>query len=156
MNAKKPSKSLCSQTPIFACGNYKKPFKLHTDASENGLGAVLYQKQDDGTDHVIAYASQTLLKSERNYDAHKLEFLALKWSVTEKFHEYLYGRHFEVYMDNNLLTYILITARLDAKGQRWVASLANYNFKIFYRSGTLNEEADALSRILWENTQVNP
>ena len=67
-------------------------------------------------DHVIAYVSQTPLKSERNYDAHKLEFLALKWSVTERFHEYLYGGHFEVYTDNNLLTYILTTAKLDATG----------------------------------------
>ena len=57
-------KQLCSQTPILAYANYKKPFKLHTDASENGLGAVLYQKQDDGTDCVIAYASWTLSKSE--------------------------------------------------------------------------------------------
>ena len=64
------------------------------DASENGLGAVLYQKQDDGMDWVIAYASQTFSKSEKNYDAHKLEFLALKWSVTKKFHEYLYGGEF--------------------------------------------------------------
>ena len=109
-------------------------------------------KKDDGTDHVIAYASQTLSKSARNYDAHKLEFLALKWSVTEKFHDYLYGGHFEVYMDNNPLTYILTTAKLDATGQRWVASLANYNFQIFYRSGKLNVEADALSEIPWENT----
>ena len=151
----KKLKQLCSQTPILAYANYKKPFKLHTDASENGLGAVLYQKQDDGTDCVIAYASQTLSKSEKNYDAHKLEFLALKWSVTERFHEYLYGGHFEVYTDNNPLTYILTTARLDATRQRWVASLANYNFKIFYRSGKLNVEADALSRIPWENIQVN-
>ena len=45
-----------------------------------GLGAVLYQKEDDGTDHVIAYASHTLSKSEKNYDAHILEFIALKWS----------------------------------------------------------------------------
>ena len=119
------------------------------------MGAVLYQKQDDGTDHIIAYASQTLSKSEKNYDAHKLEFLALKWSVTERFHEYLYGGHFEVYTDNNPLTYILTTAKLDSTGQRWVASLANYNFKIFYRSGKLNVEANALSRIPWENTQVN-
>ena len=71
-------KCLCSQTPILAYVNYKKPFKLHTDASENGLGAVLYQKQDDGMEHVIAYASRTLSKSEQNYDTHKLEFLALK------------------------------------------------------------------------------
>ena len=117
-------KELCSQTPISVYANYRKPFKLHTDASENRLGVVLYQKQDGGTDHIIVNASQTLSKSERNYDAHKLEFLALKWSVTERFHEYLYGGHFEVYTDNNPLTYILTTAKLDASGQRWVASLA--------------------------------
>ena len=67
---------MCSQTPILAYANYKKPFKLHTDASENGLGAVLYQKQDDGTYHVIAYASWTWLKSEKNYNAYKLEFFS--------------------------------------------------------------------------------
>ena len=147
-------KQLCSQTPILAYANYQRPFKLHTDASENGLGAVLYQKQDDDTECVIAYASRTLSKSNRNYDSHKLEFLALKWSITERFHEYLYGGHFEVYTDNNPLTYILTSAKLDATGQRWVASLANYNFKIFYKSGKLNIEADALSCIPWENTQV--
>ena len=86
-------------------------------------------------------------KSEKNYDAYKLEFVALKWSVAERFHEYLYAGEFGVYMDNNPLTYILTTAKLDATGQRWVATLANYNFKIFYRSGKLNVEADALSRI---------
>ena len=148
-------KQLCSQTPILAYANYQKPFKLHTDASENGLGAILYQKQDDDTEHVTAYASTTLSKSERNYDTHKLEFLALKWSIMERFHEYLYGGHFEVYTENNPLTYILTTAKLDATGQRWVASLANYNFKIFYKSGKLNVEADALSCIPWENTQVD-
>ena len=124
-------KQLCSQTPILAYANYTNSFKLHTDASENGLGAVLYQKQEDGTDCVIAYASWTLSKSERNYDAHKLGFLALKWSVTERFHEYLYGGHFEIYMDNNPLTYILTTAKLDATGQRWVASLSQLQFQNF-------------------------
>ena len=92
-------KQLSSQTPILAYTNYEKPFKLHTDASEEGLGAVLCQEQDDSIAHVIAYASHTLLTSEKNYDAHKLEFLALKGSVTERFHEYLYGGHFEVYTD---------------------------------------------------------
>ena len=120
----KKLKQLCSQTPILVYANYKKPFKMQTDAIENRLGAVLYEKQDNGTDRVIAYASQTLLKSKRNYNAHKLEFLALKWSVTERFHEYLYGGYFEVYTDNNPLTYILTTARLDATRQRWFASLA--------------------------------
>ena len=83
-------KLLCSQSPILAYANYRKPFKLHTDASENGLGAVLYLKESNHTDHVIAYASRTLSKSRKS-DAHKLEFLALKWSVTERFHEYLWS-----------------------------------------------------------------
>ena len=52
-------RQLCSQMPIVTCAYYTKPFKLHTDASENRLGTVLYQKQDDGTDHMIAYASRT-------------------------------------------------------------------------------------------------
>ena len=148
-------KQLCSQTPIVAYANYQKPFKLHTDASEKSLEAILYQKQDDDTECVMAYARRTLSKSKRNYDTHKLEFLALKWLITERLHEYLYGGHFEVYTDNNPLTYILTTAKLDATGQRWITSLANYNFKIFYKSGKLNVEADALSHIPWENTQVD-
>ena len=53
-------KHLCSQTPILAHANYQKPFKLYTDASEHGLGAVLYQKQDDDTECIIAYTSRTL------------------------------------------------------------------------------------------------
>ena len=63
---------------------------------------------------------------ERNYPAHKLEFLALKWEVMGRFHEYLYGGQFDVYTDNNPLTYILTSAKLDATGQRCIASLANY------------------------------
>ena len=96
---------------------------------------------------VIAYASRSLSKTEKNYSAHKLEFFALKWVVTEKFHEYLYGGNFEVYTDNNPLIYVLTTAKLDATGQRWIANLANYNFKIHYRSGKSNIDADALSQI---------
>ena len=63
-------KETCINTPVLAYANYKKPFCLNTDVSEKGLSTVLYQQQDDGTFRVIAYASQTLSKSERNYDAH--------------------------------------------------------------------------------------
>ena len=103
--------------------------------STMGLGAVLYQKQEDGKERVIAYASHTLNKSERNYNAHKLEFLALKWAITDRFHEYLYSRlTFDVYTDNNPLTYILSTAKLDAMGHRWIASFGAYNFALHYRA----------------------
>ena len=136
--------------PILAYADYRLPFKLHTDASSTGLGAVLYQHQD-GHDRVIAYASRSLKPSEKNYPAHKLEFLALKWSITEKFHDYLYGANFEVLTDNNPLTYVFTTAKLDATGHRWLAELANYNFNIKYRSGKTNIDADGLSREFEEN-----
>ena len=148
-------KEACTETPVLAYADYKKSFQLNTDASELGLGSVLYQQQEDDTFRVIAYASRSLSKTEKNYSAHKLEFLALKWSVTERFHEYLYGGEFEVYTDNNPLTYVLTTAKLDATGQRWIANLANYNFKIFYRCGRSNVDADSLSRIPWKVTQEN-
>ena len=69
--------------------NFDLPFEIHADASLHGLGAVLYQTKD-GTPHVIAYASRGLSISEKNYPANKLEFLALKLAVTEKFQDYLY------------------------------------------------------------------
>ena len=94
-------------------------------------------------------------KSKHNYDAHKLEFLALKWSVTNHFHEYLYGGTFDVYMDNNPLTYILTSAKLDAIGQRWIASLGPYNFSLHYNPSRQNTVADSLSRIPWENAMFN-
>ena len=86
--------------PILAYADYTLPFEVHTDASGRGVGAVLYQKQDDRL-RVIAYASRRLSPSERHYSAHKLEYLALKWAITDKFHDYLYGHKFEVWTDNN-------------------------------------------------------
>ena len=81
---------LYTESPILAYADFKAPFILHTDASGDILGAVLYQVQD-GQKRVIAYVSQSMSKSERNYAVHKLEFLALKWAITVEFHKYLYG-----------------------------------------------------------------
>ena len=128
-------KKLSSESPVLAYADYKKPFKVYTDASEKGLGVVLAQRQEDGSELAIAFGKSNLSKAEKRYDAHKLEFLALKWAITDRFHEYLYGGEFEVYTDNNPLTYVLTTAKLDVTGQCWVAALALYNFKIYYRSG---------------------
>ena len=110
--------------------DYSRPFELQTNASDLGLGAVLYQNDDKAQQRVIAYASRSLSHTEQNYPAHKLEFLALEWEITDRFHRYLYGGQFDVYTDNNPLTYILTSAKLDATGQRWVAHLANYDFRI--------------------------
>ena len=136
---------LCS-ADVLAYADYSRPFILHTDASGSGLGAVLLQLQD-GHERPIAYASRSLTTSERNYPAHKLEFLALKWAVVDKFHDYLYGSKFEVRTDNNPLTYILTTAKLDATGHRWLAALSSFDFTLVYKPGRMNNDADALSRL---------
>ena len=142
-------KKICSESPVLAYADYEKPFVVHTDASVKGLGAVLYQEQEEGKLKPIAFASRSLTNPERKYPVHKLEFLALKWAICERFHEYLYGATFQVFTDNNPLTYLLTTAKLDAAGHRWVAGLANYNFSLHYKPGKNNIVADALSRIPW-------
>jgi hypothetical protein len=91
-----------------------------------------------------------LTPAEKNYHLHseKLEFLALKWSITEQFRDYMYySPKFTVFTDNNPLTYILATAKLNATGLRWVGELSNFNFDIKYRPGRSNTDADILSRL---------
>ena len=145
-------KATCLQAPILAFPDFNKPFLLETDASGRGLGAVLSQKQADGRYHPIAYASRVMNETEQRYHSNKQEFLALKWAITQQFHEYLspYGKkrnEFVVHIDNNPLTYIFSSTNLDAAGQRWVPRLASYNFSLEYQKGKDNTVADFLSQM---------
>ncbi|KAK3709629.1 hypothetical protein QZH41_010093, partial [Actinostola sp. cb2023] len=149
-------RTLLTTAPVLAYPDYTQPFILETDASNKGLGAVLSQEQD-GKNKVIAYASRGLRGAERNmenYSSRKLELLALKWAVSDKFREYLMGSKFVVYTDNNPLTYLQSKCKLKAVEQRWAAELANFNFTIKYRPGRHNQNADALSRIDREGEPV--
>ena len=140
-------KKKCMTAPVLVFTDFKKPFRLETDASREGLGAVLLQESDDGQYHPVAFASRELKGGEPKYHSSKLEFLALKWVVTEQFHEYLQYQPFTVQTDNNPLTYILMTPNLDALGHRWVAALAGYNMKLEYLKGSDNKITDTLSRL---------
>ena len=102
----------CMSSPVLAFANYTKDFLLKADASKEGLGAVLSQKQADGWFHLVAYGSQALTAHIKNYHSTKLEFLALKWAVMEHFKEYLLYQPFLVKTDNNPLTYIMTTPLL--------------------------------------------
>ena len=100
---------LLKNPPVMAYPDFSLPFVLHCDASETGLGAVLYQEREEKL-RVVGYASRTLTPAEKNYYLHsgKLEFLALKWSVTERFHDFLYyAPSFTIYTDCNPLSYVL-------------------------------------------------
>ena len=130
---------------VLVFTDFKKSLLLETDASIEGLGVVLSQKQDDNHYHPIAYASRGLKGGELKYHSSKLEFLALKWAVTEQFREYLQYQPFLVHTDNNPLTYIMTMPNLDTVRHRWVAAMAGYNFEIEYVRGMDNKVADALS-----------
>lgn len=134
-----------THAPVLAFADPTKPYILHVDASLNGLGAVLNQQYPEGL-RPVAFASRKLSQPERNYPIHQLEFLALKWAVVDKFNDYLYGAKFTVRTDNNPLTYVLTTAKLNATGHRWLAALSIYDFSIQYKPGRENIDADSLSR----------
>ena len=137
----------CMTAPILVFADFKKLFQLETDASKEGLGAILLQESDDGQYHPVAFASQELKGGEPKYHSSKLEFLALKWAITEQFREYLQYQPFTVRTDNNPLTYILTTPNLDVPGHHWVVALAGYNMKLEYLKGSDNKVASALSRV---------
>ena len=143
----KELKMKCLTAPVLAFADFKKPFLLETDASIEGLGAVLTQKQDDNHYHPVAYASRGLKGGELKYHSSKLEFLVLKWAVTEQFREYLQYQPFLVCIDNNPLTYVMTTTNLDAVRHRWVVAMAGYNFEIRYIRGMDKKVADALSPV---------
>ena len=90
---------------------------------------------------------------EKRYHSSKLEFLALKWVVTEQFREYLLYQPFKVRTDNNPLTYIMTTPNLDALSHRWVSALADFQMSIEYMTGADNKVADALS---WVKDRLPP
>lgn len=132
---------------VLAHPNFERPFILSTDASTDGLGAVLSQvPEGEARARPVAFASKSLTRSQAKYPAHRLEFLALKWAACDKFSHWLKGHSFTVWTDNNPLTYILTKPKLDACEQRWVSKLAPYNFDIKYVPGRLNVVADTLSR----------
>lgn len=140
-------KGKLTSSPVLAYADFTLPFILEVDASLSGLGAVLSQNQG-GKIRPIAFASRGLRPTERNmanYSSMKLEFLALKWAMSEKFREYLLGQKCVVFTDNNPLSH-LTSAKLGSTEQRWATQLACFDFEIKYRPGRCNKNADALSR----------
>ena len=98
------------KAPVLAYLSFGKPFTLETDASINGIGAVLSQEQDDRRLHPIAYASRSLSAAEHNYSITELETLAVVWAVTH-FHSYLYGHSVTILTDHTAVKAVLETPK---------------------------------------------
>ena len=130
------------EAPILAYPLFHRnasPFILQTDASAVGLGAVLEQ---DG--HVIAYASRSLNSAEQHYSVIQKECLAIVFAL-KQFRHYLLGRPFKLVTDHAPLQW-LSAQKMEGMLCRWALAMQEYSFSIEYRKGSLNSNADALSR----------
>jgi len=134
--------------PILQHPNYEKEFLVITDASGRGLGAVLAQKDEEGREYVVSYASRGLRGAEVNYPITELECLAVIWAV-QHFHKYLINRKFRVITDHSALKTLMNVNKIP-KGRRarWIMELQQYDFEIVHRPGKENKNADALSRLI--------
>ena len=138
-------KELLTTSPILVLPDFEKDFMLETDASGQGLGAVLAQKLEDGLVRPIAFASRTLQPHEQNYGITELEGLGVVWAM-KHFRHYLYGHRCEVFTDHEALKSLLNTQHPSGKLARWGITLQEFDVKIRYRPGKANASADALSQ----------
>jgi len=147
--AYKGLKKAISTAPVLKRPDFEKEFKLFTDASRIGVGAILVQEDEQGQDHPVYYASRKLVDAETRYPATHLECLAVVWAI-QKFHHYLAGSHFKVYTDHNALKWLLRLSPLKESNYRlcqWITLLQGYDYEVIYRRGKDNEHVDALSRL---------
>ncbi|KAF2885406.1 hypothetical protein ILUMI_20751 [Ignelater luminosus] len=130
--------------PVLATPDFSLPFTLQCDASEVGLGCVLTQDQA-GVEKVIASASRSLSRAERNYRATEKECLAMVFGV-EKFRAYIKGTTLTVITDHHSLLWLHRMRDPSGKLARWSVRLQQFNFNLAHRKGKFNVVPDALSR----------
>ena len=138
-------KTRLTTSPITAFPDFSQEFRLYTDASTAGLGAILAQVRD-GKESIICCASRALNKAEKSYPATKLECLAIVWAVA-KFRPYLMVMPFEVYTDHCALQWLKTMRTGSALLHRWSAALEEYDFTVRHRPGKVQTHVDGLSRL---------
>ena len=132
-------------SPITAFPDFSQEFRLYTDDSTAGLGAILAQVRD-GKERIICCASRALNKAEKSYPATKLDCLAIVWAVA-KFRPYLMAMPFEVYTDHYALQWLKTMHTGSALLHRWSAALEEYGFTVRHRPGKIQTHVDGLSRL---------
>ncbi|KAH7556815.1 reverse transcriptase [Bipolaris maydis] len=140
-------KQIFLEAPVLEMYSPQRPTRVETDASDYALGAVLSQQCPDKKWRPVFYHSRKFSGAELNYDVHDKELLGVV-DAFEQWEVYLLGLPdtIEVFTDHQNLTSFMTTKKLNRRQVRWAETLAQFDFKITHRAGTLNGAADALSR----------
>ena len=141
-------KTALASAPILVHPDFNEPFVLRTDASKIGAGAVLYQKDSEGSLRPVMFASKSFTKRQSDYAAHERECLAIMYAL-EVFHAYLENAPFIIETDSAAITWLLkpdSQKPIKSKYSRWVMKLSAYDYTIRHRPGSSMTDADPLSR----------
>lgn len=150
-------KQALTTAPLLTMPDFEKPFILQTDASKTGVGAILSQLDANGNEKVIAYASKTLNKAQRNYSVTDQELYAIVFGVRQ-FKSYLLGRKFTIYTDHESLKWLKsmrLNRDLSGRIARYQMFLQEFEYEPLYRKGESNGNADALSRMYSDDANIN-
>ena len=145
-------KQALQKASILCYPNDTDPYTLTTDATLFGIGAVISQRQQWG-ERVIACASKTLSKSQRNYSTTKRELFAIIY-FTQHFRNYLLGQKFLIVTDHRALTLLYSFKEPDGLLTRWIEKLGQFDFEIKHEAGNRIPHADCLSRVPQTEDQV--
>jgi transposase InsO family protein len=144
-------KEAIARAPTLAYPDFNKCFHIATDASNTGVGGVLYQPEQSGGDitpyNIVAFCSKKLNGAQVNYPAYKKELFGVVYCLRQ-FHQYVWGiNDLVIFTDHKPLTFIFEQRELSPAVQQWLDVLLNYSFSIVYREGKLNILPDHLSRM---------
>lgn len=139
-------KTQLTSTPILINPDFSKQFIILCDASATGIGCVLGQKDEEGTERPIYYFSQKLNPAQRNYSVTERECLAAVKGI-QKFRAYVEGYRFKVITDHSSLKWLMNLKDPTGRLARWSLKLQGFDFEVEHRKGSLNVVPDALSRV---------
>ena len=139
--------------PVLALPKKDLPYSVDSDASDYQIGAAHFQTHPDAQRKPIGFFSRTLAPAERNYSVSEKDFLAVIWAV-QTLRPYFYGEHFIVHTDHASLRWLINVTDPSGRLIRWRLRLSEFDFKIKYKIGKANSQADALSRLLTEGENV--
>ena len=140
-------KMLLTTAPVLTMPDFKKPFIIHVDASDVGVGAVLMQEDVHKLEHPICYFSKKFNGAQKNYCTSEKEALGLI-SALQQFEFYISPAQFpiDVFTDHNPLVFLNRTRNRNQRLLRWSLILQEYTLNIRHIPGKHNVVADALSR----------